>query len=490
MSVTSPSTGLEPDPAAGRGEVPVSTLEQPVDFSAMWSGLPIELARRSDVIPSQVRATGIDLLTASNPREDLETDLIFALDRPVRLQSVDSQTLRNAQTHAIPGSTTSRPEAGALSVESSLGEIFTLAEQPSVVAFLEAVIAQGVRDRASDLHFEPFEDQFVIRRRIDGVLHDLPPPPPDLALPIASRIKVLANLDIANRRTAQDGRIHTVVDGRTIDLRVSTLPTQFGESIVLRVLDPGAVQRDLGRLGMPADVLASVADVIARRSGICIVTGPTGSGKTTTLYACLRALNTGDVKILTAEDPVEYEIEGVIQVPVNPAAGLTFAAALRSFLRQDPDVIMVGEIRDRETAQIAIQAALTGHLVIATLHTNDAVGAVTRLIDMGVEPFLIASTLEGVLAQRLVRRSCVEGHASGATGEGCTQCANTGFVGRIGLYEFLRLDDELRELITRGESTETIRQHALARGLRSLREDADRAVDAGLTTLEEVLRHI
>jgi type IV pilus assembly protein PilB len=337
------------------------------------------------------------------------------------------------------------------------------------------------------------------------------PPPKQLALPIASRIKVLANLNIAERRIPQDGRIKITIGGRPVDLRVSTLPTQFGESVVLRVLDQAAVQLDITQLGMPGDVFAGVQEIVRRPNGIFIVTGPTGSGKTTTLYSGLRVINTTDLKILTAEDPVEYEIEGIMQVPVNPLVGLTFASALRSFLRQDPDVIMVGEIRDLETAQIAIQASLTGHLVLSTLHTNDAAGAVTRLIDMGVESFLIASTLEAVLAQRLVRRVCTQcktayapsaellkqagisreaaGDRHFCYGRGCPGCNQSGYRGRMGIYEWLHISEPVRDLITERAPTLDIRQKAIQQGMRTLRDDGLRAIFDGHTSVEEVIRY-
>ena len=281
-----------------------------------------------------------------------------------------------------------------------------LANKAPIVKFVNLVLSQAIQDRASDIHFEPFEDEFRIRYRVDGALYEMSPPPKHLALPVISRIKVMASLNISERRLPQDGRINFSVGSRQIDLRVSTLPTQFGESVVLRVLDRAAVNLDIDTLGLPKSVYDYVTEAILRPNGIMIVTGPTGSGKTTTLYSCLRRINTLDSKLLTAEDPVEYDIEGIMQVPINDAAGMTFGKALRSFLRQDPDIIMVGEMRDLETAQISIQASLTGHLVLSTLHTNDAPGAVTRMLDMGVEPFLISSTLMAVLAQRLVRTIC------------------------------------------------------------------------------------
>ncbi|HLX71306.1 MAG TPA: ATPase, T2SS/T4P/T4SS family, partial [Verrucomicrobiae bacterium] len=281
-----------------------------------------------------------------------------------------------------------------------------LADAAPIVRFVNLVVMQAVADRASDIHFEPFETEFRIRYRVDGALYEMSPPPKHLAIPVVSRIKVMANLNISERRVPQDGRINFSLGSKQIDLRVSTLPTQFGESVVLRVLDRSAVNLEIESLGFPKYVYDYVSEVILRPNGIFVVTGPTGCGKTTTLYSCLRRVNTIDSKLLTAEDPVEYDIEGIMQVAVNEGAGLTFSKALRSFLRQDPDIIMVGEMRDLETAQISIQASLTGHLVLSTLHTNDSPGAVTRLVDMGVEPFLISSTLMGVLGQRLVRTIC------------------------------------------------------------------------------------
>jgi type IV pilus assembly protein PilB len=337
------------------------------------------------------------------------------------------------------------------------------------------------------------------------------PPPRHLALPVISRVKVMANMNIAERRLPQDGRIQKNIAGRSIDLRVSTLPTQFGESLVLRVLDRSTVNLDLEMLGMPDYIHEYLLEVIERPNGIFIATGPTGSGKTTTLYSCLRKINTIDAKLLTAEEPVEYDLEGIIQVPVNEAIGLTFARVLRAFLRQDPDRIMVGETRDLETAQIAIQASLTGHLVFTTLHTNDAPGAVTRLIDMGVEPFLISSTLEAVLGQRLLRSICREcrtpyqpdetllaelgiapheiGEKHFYYGKGCDACNNTGYKGRKGIYELLKITDPLRELINERAPTVTIKQKAVELGMVTLRQDGLRSIFAGDTTIEEVLKY-
>jgi type IV pilus assembly protein PilB len=396
------------------------------------------------------------------------------------------------------------PQGG--SRDASAADLGRRAAEAPVVRLVERVLGQAVRDRASDIHFEPFEGEFKVRCRVDGTLREVAAPPPELALPVISRLKVLAGLDIAERRAPQDGRIRFAAAGRGVDLRVSTLPTQSGESVVLRVLDASTAVHELSALGMSAVVEAGVREVVRRPHGILLVTGPTGSGKTTTLYSCLRLINTPEVKILTAEDPVEYEITGVMQLPVNPAIGLAFATALRSFLRQDPDVLMVGEIRDAETAQIAIQAALTGHLVLSTLHTNDAVGAVTRLVDMGIEPYLVAATLEAVLAQRLVRCVCpacgVPADAPPALsrqlglgaaaelryrqGRGCETCRKTGYKGRTGIFEWLRLKEPLRELVLERASAAVFQQKAVEAGMETLHAAGLRALRAGLTSVEEL----
>ena len=393
---------------------------------------------------------------------------------------------------------------GAVAVEAE-------ANATPIIRFVDLILYQAIHDRASDIHFEPFENEFKIRYRVDGALYEMPPPPRHLALPVISRVKVMANMNIAERRLPQDGRIQKNIGGRSVDLRVSTLPTQFGESLVLRVLDRTTVNLDLEMLGMPDYIHDYVLEVIQRPNGIFIATGPTGSGKTTTLYSCLRKINTIDSKLLTAEEPVEYDLEGIVQVPVNEAIGLTFARVLRAFLRQDPDRIMVGETRDLQTAQIAIQASLTGHLVFTTLHTNDAPGAITRLIDMGVEPFLISSTLEAVLGQRLLRRICQQcrttyepneallaqleislrdiGAKKFYCGKGCDACNNTGYKGRKGIYELMKITDPLRELINERAPTVVLRQKAVELGMVTLRQDGLRSIFAGDTTIEEVLKY-
>jgi type IV pilus assembly protein PilB len=385
------------------------------------------------------------------------------------------------------------------------------ASSAPIIKYVNTVLAQAIQARASDIHFEPFEHEFKIRYRVDGALYEMSPPPRSLATAVTSRIKVMSSLNIAERRVPQDGRIQTTMAGRQVDLRVSTLPTQFGESVVLRVLDRTTVKLDLDAIGMPKGIYDYICNVIEKPNGIFIVTGPTGSGKTTTLYACLNRINTTDSKLLTAEEPVEYEIEGIQQVPIHEAIGLTFARALRAFLRQDPDRIMVGETRDLETAQIAIQASLTGHLVFTTLHTNDAPSAIARLIDMGVEPFLIASSLEGVLAQRLVRKICPHcrtpyepseailrqiglsvhdvGDKNFYYGTGCGQCNNTGYRGRKGIYELLDITEPIRELITARSPSVVIRQKAIELGMSTLRADGLRSIFDGETTIEEVLKY-
>ena len=390
-------------------------------------------------------------------------------------------------------------------------DIETEANAAPIIRYVDLVLAQAIQDRASDIHFEPFETEFKIRYRVDGALYEMSPPPRHLANPVISRVKVMSNLNIAERRIPQDGRIQTMIAGRTVDLRVSTLPTQFGESVVLRVLDRSTVKLELESLGMPDNIYKYLLNTIEMPNGIFIVTGPTGSGKTTTLYACLNKINTVDSKVLTAEDPVEYEIEGIIQVPINEGIGLNFARVLRAFLRQDPDRIMVGETRDVETAQIAIQASLTGHLVFTTLHTNDAPGAVTRLIDMGVEPFLISASLEAVLGQRLIRRICTVcrtpyepsesvlaqlglspqeiGDKSFYYGSGCDMCNNTGYRGRKGIYELLDITDPLRQLINERAPSVVMKQKAVELGMDTLRQDGLRSIYLGETTIEEVLKY-
>ena len=390
-----------------------------------------------------------------------------------------------------------------------LDTIKEMAESNPIRRLVNMVLLQAIRDRASDIHFEPFEDEYKMRYRIDGLLYEMIPPPKSIAMAISSRIKVMSNLDIAERRLPQDGRIELVVNNNPVDLRVSVLPTLFGESVVMRVLDRSNVSLDLDRLGLREDDLRILRQLIRRPNGICIVTGPTGSGKTTTLYAALRELNDVAVKILTSEDPVEYAIDGLIQVQINADIGLTFARCLRHFLRQDPDIILVGEIRDLETAEIAAQSSLTGHIVFTTVHTNDAPSTIARLLDLGLEPFLITATLEGVVGQRLVRIICPRckeefepteemllelqlrpEDVAGRTffrGTGCEFCRGTGYSGRTGIFEIMLLDDEIRDLIMNRASTNAIRDSARRRGMRTLRDSGLLAIYDGITTIEEVV---
>jgi type IV pilus assembly protein PilB len=385
-----------------------------------------------------------------------------------------------------------------------------LQDAAPVRKLINMVLLMGIKDRASDIHFEPFEEEYKLRYRCDGVMYELVPPPRHLAPAISSRIKVMANLDIAERRLPQDGRIELNVGGNPVDLRVSVLPTMFGESVVIRVLDRTVVQLDLDRLGMDPDTLSKFRELIRKPNGIVLVTGPTGAGKSTTLYSALNELNDVTEKIITTEDPIEYDLDGIVQVPINPDIGVTFANVLRAILRHDPDKIMVGEIRDVETAQIAVQAALTGHLVLSTLHTNDAPSTVTRLRDMGVEPYLITATLEGVLAQRLVRRICPDCRTEYEPskellmelnltpeqvqgkkfyyGRGCERCNNTGFKGRTGIFELLVMNDTIRDLVANNASTDAIRQAARKAGMKTLREAGLQALFSGITTIEEVVR--
>jgi type IV pilus assembly protein PilB len=391
-----------------------------------------------------------------------------------------------------------------------LDELKELSESNPVKKLLNLVLLQAIRDKASDIHFEPFESEYKMRYRIDGVLYEMVPPPKYIAAALSSRIKVMADLDIAERRLPQDGRISLTVQGKPVDLRVSVLPTMFGESVVLRVLDRSQVSFDLEKLGLRKEGRDLVRRLIHKPNGIIIVTGPTGCGKTTTLYSAMNELNNVETKLITTEDPVEYDIDGLIQVQMKPDIGLTFARCLRHILRQDPDIILVGEIRDLETAEIAAQASLTGHVVFTTLHTNDAPSSIARLLDLGVEPFLVTATLEGIIAQRLVRKICekcktpfepTEGQLSelGLTpddikgkqfyyGRGCGKCNNTGYRGRTGIFEIMTFNDEIRELIMNQASTNVLRAAGQKAGMRLLRDNGLAAIYDGTTTIDEVVK--
>jgi len=469
--------------------------------------IPSGLARLHGALPIEMSGTTLRVALIDPFDLTAAEDLRFALGKDIQVVVSPSDQIEDLIKQHYGTDTTSMDEvlkqlgqAGELlSVSTGRegnGEAAVEAEANAtpIIRFVDLILYQAIQDRASDIHFEPFENEFKIRYRVDGALYEMSPPPRHLALPVISRLKVMANMNIAERRLPQDGRIQKHIAGRNVDLRVSTLPTQFGESLVLRVLDRSIVNLDLEALGMPDYIYNFLLEMIERPNGIFIATGPTGSGKTTTLYSCLRKVNTIDSKLLTAEEPVEYDLEGIVQVPVNDAIGLTFARVLRSFLRQDPDRIMVGETRD-----------------LTTLHTNDAPGAITRLIDMGVEPFLISSTLEAVLGQRLLRsicRQCRTTYTPGETllaelgisrqdignkqffyGKGCDACNNTGYKGRKGIYELLRLTDPIRELINERAPTVTLKQKAVELGMVTMRQDGLRSIFAGDTTVEEVLRY-
>ncbi len=488
--------------------------------------LPASVARMYTVVPLEADANSVELATSDLLSPEVVDELMFILTRDVSFKVAKESDIKNTLQRYYGDESESVSEmlsaleneledsGDIISIgkgEESVYEIESAANAAPVVRFVNLVLYQAVQDRASDIHFEPFENEFKIRYRVDGALYEMSPPPKHLALPVTSRLKVISGLNIAERRLPQDGRIQLNVAGRTIDFRVSTLPTQFGESVVLRVLDRSVVSLDLENLGFPDDIFENFGNDITKPNGIVIVTGPTGSGKTTTLYSALRRLNVIESKLLTAEDPVEYDIAGLVQIPMHEAIGLNFARALRAFLRQDPDTIMVGEIRDLETAEIAVQASLTGHLVFSTLHTNDAAGAVTRLIDMGVEPFLISSTLESVLGQRLVRTICKDCRTPYQPeedqlehlglrraqiedrpfyfGAGCSKCNDTGYRGRRGIYEYLQINDPIRDLISQRKPSLVLREKAIELGMRTLREDGVRCILDGYTTAEEVLKY-
>ena len=478
-----------------------------------------DTARQYGIVPLYLSEGGVHFLASDPFNSSIIDDLTFALDLEIFLVVCDPEHVGALLDHYYPAQESSIQdllgnegfEEFENLDESKESDLTDAANETPIIRFVNLVMQQAIRAQASDIHFEPFEDEFRIRYRVDGALYEMSPPPKSLALPVISRIKVIAELNIAEHRIPQDGRIKMTIEGRAVDLRVSTLPTQFGESVVLRVLDKSAVNLDLDSLGLPENVKTGIRDAVRRPNGIFIVTGPTGSGKTTTLYSALKEVNQMHTKLLTAEDPVEYEIEGIMQVPVNHQVGLDFARALRAFLRQDPDKIMVGEIRDIETARIAVQASLTGHVVLSTLHTNDAPGAVTRLVDMGLQPFLLSASLEFVLAQRLVRKICSDcrqeyvpkkdliqnlglnpnelGERKFFFGAGCDTCSQSGYRGRTGLFEMIKVTDTFREMINSGAATLVLRQCAIEQGMRTLREDGLRSVFDGESTVEEVLKY-
>ncbi len=485
---------------------------------AIPNTLSVRFLQDRHVFPLKIEAGRLYVAMADPGDAETVEALEVALDCPVVpclalkdaiAAAIEQGYLNSASSmERIIGEISPEEGEGVLArADDDVAHLREVAQEAPVVRLVNLIITKAVEIGASDIHIEPFEGQLRVRYRIDGVLHETEAPPMRLQAAIASRVKIMAKMNIAERRLPQDGRIRLKVSGRVVDLRVSTIPTIYGESVVMRILDRQSLILTLDQLGFPAAELVQFERLIQRPHGIILVTGPTGSGKTTTLYAALDKLNTPDRKIITIEDPVEYQLQGVNQIQVQPKIGLTFANGLRHIVRQDPDVILVGEIRDGETADIAIHSALTGHMVFSTLHTNDAPGAVTRLQDMGIESYLIASSVLAILAQRLVRIVCREcrepyqvegeilrelGANGGATqayrGRGCEACSYTGYRGRIGIYEFLLVDDEVRRLVLQKTSAQVVKQAALASGMRTLREDGWEKVRRGITTVSEVLR--
>ena len=493
-----------------------------VDFSdfeppeALLSLVPAGLARLHGALPVAYDEGNISVALTDPLNPQILEDLRFAVGHELTLVVGADHLVEQKINELYGGEEKAMDDIlsqldGGLTFKCGEAEMEDEANSAPIMRYVDLVLYQAIKEKASDIHFEPFETEFKIRYRVDGMLYEMTPPPVHLALPIISRVKVMANMNIAERRIPQDGRIVKQVGDQSVDMRVSSLPTQYGESVVLRVLDRNSVNLNLDNLGLPQHIHGYIHDTIRMPNGIFIVTGPTGAGKTTTLYAALREINKIDTKILTAEDPVEYDVDGIIQVPVNDAIGMTFERVLRAFLRQDPDKILVGEMRDLDTAKIAIQASLTGHLVLSTLHTNDAAGAVTRLVDMGTQPFLVAASLEGILAQRLLRTICPDckapyepseailtqlgvaphelGDKSFFTGKGCKSCADSGYKGRAGLYELLNVSDPIRELIIDRAPAVVIKQKAIELGMTTLREDGLRCIYEGRTTIEEVLKY-
>jgi len=481
----------------------------------LLSQIPVGMARLHGALPVNIGPEGLYVALEDPLNPQTAEDLRFALGKEIIIMVAPAHLIEEKINELYGASGEGMGEVlSQLDTESfaelSAEELENEANSAPIIRYVDLVMYQAINEQASDIHFEPFEDDFKIRYRVDGALFEMAPPPQNLARAIISRVKVMSNMNIAETRIPQDGRIVKTIGDKQVDMRVSSLPTQGGESLVLRILDRSNVNLELEALGLPDDMYSYIDETIHKPNGIFVVTGPTGAGKTTTLYAALRKINTIDSKLLTAEDPVEYDIDGIIQIPVNESIDLDFSRILRAFLRQDPDRILVGEIRDMETAQISIQASLTGHLVLSTLHTNDAAGAVTRLVDMGVEPFLVAASLEGVLAQRLVRTICPTCRASYEptealinqlglsphelgdkefyTGQGCELCGN-GYRGRQGLFELLDISDPIRDLIIKRSPSVVIKQKAIELGMQTLREDGLRNIYTGKTTIEEVLKY-
>ena len=483
--------------------------------------IPASTARIYNVFPIAADDMSVTLATFDLVDPRVSDEILFTLSKEVRFVFAREQDVmeRIAQYYGSANDSVAdmlKDVSDSMLSDSELqnsdpADITNAANSSAIIRFVNLVLYQGVVDRASDIHIEPFENDFKIRYRVDGALYEMKAPDVKMAPAIISRIKILSNLNISERRIPQDGRIALTVAGKPVDLRVSCLPTAHGESVVMRILDQSATSLDLENVGLPEDVYEQITMDIEKPNGIFIVTGPTGSGKTTTLYSILRRINQIDTKLLTAEEPVEYNVDGIVQVPIDPKVGNTFAKVLRAFLRQDPDVMMIGEIRDLETAEIAIQAALTGHFVFSTLHTNDAAGAVTRFVDMNVAPYLLSSTLEGVLGQRLVRTCCREcrqayepddetlerisltrdqiGGRPFYFGCGCKVCNGTGYKGRKAVVEYLRISNPLRELINTRAPTLILREKARELGMRTMREHGIQSILDGYTTVDEVLRY-
>ncbi|MBN2359187.1 MAG: type II secretion system ATPase GspE [Deltaproteobacteria bacterium] len=504
-------------------QLPLATAIEPTAIpDALVRAVPIAFAKASKVLPLR-EEDGRVLVACADPLDYAALDDVRRLlGKEVDLCIADGETIVHAINRAYDRATGHAEAAVAELEEESLEAVAQDLEEPAdlldavddeapIIRLVNSLLSQAVKERASDIHIEPFERELLVRFRIDGVLYEIIKPPKRFQASILSRVKIMAGLNIAEKRLPQDGRIRIKIAGKDVDIRVSTIPTSFGERVVMRLLDRSSVLLELTDLGFSERNFQVMHELIERSHGIILVTGPTGSGKTTTLYACLSKINKPDLNILTIEDPVEYQLQGVGQVQVNPKIELTFANGLRSFLRQDPDVIMVGEIRDRETAEIAIQASLTGHLVLSTVHTNDAAGAITRLVDMQVEPFLVASSLIGILAQRLVRVLCADCRAPYTPSDaelaqigvelkpgerrpdiyrarGCPRCGQTGYQGRSGIYELMTISDEVRQLILKNVDSVTIKRAAMRHGMVSLREDGAHKVLTGLTTIEEVCR--
>jgi general secretion pathway protein E len=501
------------------GEEAGHAASELLEVERLTTALTAEWLEQHAVLPLKLSGGAVMVGTWSDTVEPLALDdLRLTFGAPVKLEKFSEHDLRSAirrvyapdavTAEGLIAGLNSGGSRGQNADEIPLDDLLHLANEAPVVRLVNLLLIEALDARASDVHLEGYHDGLKVRYRVDGVLQEAPSPPPHLTAAIISRLKIMAELDIAERRLPQDGRIRLRLQNRQVDVRVSTVPTLRGESVVLRLLDKERGHVSLTELGMADDTFVLFSEVISRPNGIVLVTGPTGSGKTTTLYAAVEMIRTGKEKILTVEDPVEYELPGVPQVPVNDKVGVTFATALRALLRQDPDIILVGEIRDGETAQIATQAALTGHLVLSTLHTNDAPTALTRLLDLGVASYLVASTVDAVLAQRLVRRICVHCKAPTAPsaaamrrldlaalglteiwkGEGCDQCRGTGYRGRQGVYELLVMDNELRVEVQGRRGSEELREMAIKKGMRTLLDDGIRLAKAGVTTLDEVMR--